>query len=273
VERWSEGRKSPAIVRREVLLGSTAAVLLAGRALSQTPPAGPSPKPRSSFNDNLTIPMPADPPLGKGKDRALVLGGGGEYFASWMLGFFYGLHTGGVPYDAPDIVVGTSAGSLVGSTIVGDHLERLTKEFDFFGRFPTILADLVPVPNPNPSQIRARDLCRTAEDARVETIQTIGRGAMAARNPDVSKLQSMIQILTGNRSWPSPKFHATTMDCYTGERLVVSATAKIPVSHAVSASMSLPGIFGPTWLGDRICMDGGMSSSSTPTLLLVPNEP
>jgi NTE family protein len=121
----------------------------------------------------------------------------------------------------------------------------------------------MPVPNPNPSQVRARELCRTAENASVETIQTIGRGAMAARNPDVSKLQNMIQILTGNRTWPSPKFHATAMDCYTGERLVVSAAAKIPGSHAVSASMSLPGIFGPTWLGDRICMDGGMSPSST----------
>jgi NTE family protein len=78
----------------------------------------------------------------------------------------------------------------------------------------------------------------------------------------------MIELMTGNRSWPSPKFHATTMDCYTGERLVVSEENQIPISHAVSASMSLPGIFGPTWIGDRICMDGGMSSSSTHSDLL-----
>jgi NTE family protein len=86
---------------------------------------------------------------------------------------------------------------------------------------------------------------------------------MAARNPEASKLQRMIGMLTGNRSWPSPKFHATTIDCYTGERLVVSEDTRILVTHAVSASMSLPGIFSPTWVGDRICMDGGMSSSST----------
>jgi NTE family protein len=86
---------------------------------------------------------------------------------------------------------------------------------------------------------------------------------MAAKNPAVSKLQGMIGILTGNRSWPSPKFHATTIDCYTGERLVISEASKIPISHAASASMSLPGIFGPTWIGDRICMDGGMSPTST----------
>jgi NTE family protein len=86
---------------------------------------------------------------------------------------------------------------------------------------------------------------------------------MAARNPAVSKLQDMIEILTGNRSWPSPKFHATTMDCYTGERLVISEANNIPISHAASASKSLPGIFGPTWIDDRIFMDGGMGPAST----------
>jgi NTE family protein len=259
----SGGRGFP-IGRRELMLGTTAALLLSPRRASSQATAGSSAtQPKVVFNDNLTVPMPANPSLGKGKDRALVLGGGGEYFAAWMLGFAHGLNVQGVPYEAPDVIIGTSAGSVVGSTIAGGHLARLTREFDFFGRFPKILAALVPTPTPNPSQVRAHELCSTANDASIATIQSIGRGAMAARNPAVSKLQDMIVILTGNRSWPSQKFHATTMDCYTGERLVVSQANGIPVSHAVSASMSLPGIFGPTWIGDRICMDGGMSASST----------
>ena len=65
--------------------------------------------------------------FGKAKDRALVLGGGGEYFAAWMLGFAYGLNARGVPYEMPDVVVGTSAGSVVGSAIAGGHLARLTR--------------------------------------------------------------------------------------------------------------------------------------------------
>ena len=192
-----------------------------------------------------------------------MLGGGGEYFAAWMLGFAKGLHDHGVPYEMPDVIVGTSAGSFVGSTIAGGHLEWLTHEFDFFGEVPKLLADLVPTPAPNPSQQRAHELCTTASNASLETIQAIGRGAMAARNQSVESLQKMISLITRNRSWPSDKFHAVSMDCYTGERIVVSQSAGIPVSHAVSASMSLPGIFGPTWIGDRVCMDGGMSRSST----------
>jgi NTE family protein len=257
------GEKNFPVGRREFVLGTTAALLSSQLAFSEARPCPPYAQPEVAFNDNLAVPIPANPSLGKGKDRALVLGGGGEYFAAWMLGFAHGLKVKGVPYDMPDIIIGTSAGSLVGSTIAGGHLERLTDEFDFFGDFPKILAAPVPTGTANPSQIRARDLCQIAHDASDATIQWIGRGAMSANNPPVSKLQEMIETLTGNRSWPSPKFHAATMDCYTGERLVVSEANKIPISHAVSASMSLPGIFGPTWVGDRICMDGGVSASST----------
>jgi NTE family protein len=111
--------------------------------------------------------------------------------------------------------------------------------------------------------VRARELAQAARDGGVATIQTIGRGAMAARNPPVRNLQLMIDALSLGRSWPSPRFHATTTDCYTGERVVLSQSSNIPISHAVCASASLPGVYGPTWIGDRLCMDGAMCSTST----------
>jgi NTE family protein len=122
---------------------------------------------------------------------------------------------------------------------------------------------LIPTSASNPSQLRARELAEAARDGSVATIQSIGRGAMAARNPPVRNLQLMIDVLSLGRSWPNPRFHATTTDCYTGERLVLSQSSNIPISHAVCASVSLPGVFGPTWIGDRLCMDGAMCSTST----------
>ena len=144
----------------------------------------------------MTVSRLPSPPIrrcGKGKDRALVLGGGGEYFAAWMLGFMHGLHENGVGYEMPDVIIGTSAGSVVGSTIAGGHLPKLTRDFEFFGAFPKLLAALVPTPQPNPSQVRAHELCNSATNASIETIQAIGRGAMAARNPSVGNC----------RTWPS----------------------------------------------------------------------
>ena len=251
------------IARRDLMLAATAALALSGVPARAQATSTDVPHASVAFDDGLAIPIPAKPSLGQGKDRALVLGGGGEYFAAWMLGFMHGLHEKGVGYDMPDVIIGTSAGSLVGSSIAGGHLSKLTRDFDFFGAFPKLMAALVPTPKPNPSQIRAHDLCNTATNASLETIQAIGRGAMAARNPSVGELQDMIIALTGNVQWPSDIFHAATMDCYTGQRLVVSSNSNVHISHAVSSSMSLPGIFGPTWVGDRVCMDGGMGPSST----------
>ena len=57
--------------------------------------------------------------------------------------------------------------------------------------------------------------------------------------------------------------YTTANDCYSGERLIVGrAVARrniIPLAHAVGASSSLPGVIGPTLLGQRFCMDGGIS--------------
>jgi NTE family protein len=151
----------------------------------------------------------------------------------------------------------------VGSAAAAGHIGLLRDDIDFFAQFPKLLSDLIPARESNSSQVRARNLAEAAHDASITTIQSIGRGAMAAHNPSVRNLQLMVDILSLGRSWPSPRFHATTTDCYTGERLVLSQSSNVPISHAVCASVSLPGVFGPTWIGDRLCMDGAMCSTST----------
>jgi hypothetical protein len=97
------------VCRRELVLGTAAAFAFSSRTASaQAPPGGPATASDITFRDNLAVPLPvpADRSLGKGKDRALALGGGGEYFAAWMLGFAYGLRAQGVPYEVPDVIVG-----------------------------------------------------------------------------------------------------------------------------------------------------------------------
>ena len=162
-------------------------------------------QPDVGINADPAVPIPAAPSLGIGKDRALVLGGGGEYFIAWLLGFARGLRSAGVSYDLADVIVGTSAGAIVGSAVAAGHAGLLRDDIDFFGLFPKLLADLIPASASNPSQVRARDVAEAARDAGVATIQSIGRGAMAARNPPVRNLQLMIDILSLGRSWPSPR--------------------------------------------------------------------
>jgi NTE family protein len=148
------------------------------------------------------------------------------------------------------------------------HFQRLRTEFDFFGHFPSLFARLAPVTEPNASQMRAQKINAAAKDGSLSTLRTIGRAALASDNrlngPAVERVAA---LLTGDSktSWPSSKMHTTAVDCYTGDRIIVSQASalrnNIPLAHGAAASSSLPGVIGPTLLGQRFCMDGGMCSN------------
>src|SRR5262245_65238155 len=74
------------------------------------------------INADVAVSIPAPPSLGIGKDRALVLGGGGEYFIAWLLGFAHGLSGMGVSYDLANLIVGTSARAIVGTSVAAGRL-------------------------------------------------------------------------------------------------------------------------------------------------------
>ena len=59
------------------------------------------------------------------------------------------------------------------------------------------------------------------------------------------------------------KMYITAIDCYTAERLVISPDSGVPVATAVAASASAPGVTGPTWVKDRVCMDGSIGPTET----------
>ncbi len=222
--------------------------------------------------DGLAYPIATQPTVSKlaeGLDRALVLGGGGEYYIAWYCGFFHGLFEAGIDTPAlADIIVGTSAGAYIGSSLASGHFQRLRTEFEFFGHFPGVFARLAPVTDPNASQLRAQKINAAAKDGTIATRRVIGHAALAADNHlNGSAVERVAAFLTGDSKtdWPAAKMHTAAVDCYTGERIIVSqATARkngIPLAHGAAASSSLPGIMGPTLLGQRFCMDGGMCSN------------
>ena len=91
-------------------------------------------------SDGLAVPIAAGPTASKfaaGLDRTLVLGGGGEYYVAWYCGFFHGLFEQGV--DAPslaEMIVGTSAGSYVGSSMAIGSLSASSHRIRLLRTFP-----------------------------------------------------------------------------------------------------------------------------------------
>ena len=142
----------------------------------------------------------------------------------------------------------------------------MRSEFDFFGHFPSLFARLAPVASPNLSQRRAQEINFSVKDGSPASIRAIGHAALAADNRvNGSAVERLAALLTDDSTtgWPVAKMYTTANDCYSGERLIVGqAVARrnsIPLAHAAGASSSLPGVIGPTLLGHRFCMDGGIS--------------
>jgi NTE family protein len=222
--------------------------------------------------DGLARPVPDAPTksdLAVSLDRTLVLGGGGEYYIAWYCGFFHGLMELGVdPARQAEMVVGTSAGAYIGSSMTSGRFQRLRTEFDFFGHFPSLFGKLAPVSTSNASQKRAQEINFSVKDGDSSSIRAIGHAALAADNRvNGPAVERVAWLLTGDSktSWPPAKMVTTANDCFTGERLIVHKSVAdkngIPLAHAVAASSSLPGIIGPTLLSQRFCMDGGISKT------------
>ena len=197
-------------------------------------------------------------PVGAGAKRAVAFGGGGVWFIAWMLGYATGLREGSVDLSQADVTVGTSAGSVVGAAIKSGRLDAMTGAFEALGSQHGTLTGATGAP----SQLRAQKIMAGTTAITAESLQAIGRAAMASRNSPVADHKALLHTLIGSTVWPGGHY-TTATDCYTGESLLVNESCGLSIEDACSASSSLPGAIGPTWLGDRLCMDGGVSHSST----------
>lgn len=213
---------------------------------------------------------PSPSPIGSGIERAIAFGGGGEWFTAWSLAYIHTLKENGVDLGRAELSVGTSAGSVASAILVSGNAEQAYEQWSQIAAHPEVLADAIKVATPTDSQLRALALMSDATDTEPATIQELGRAAMAAKNQPSAEYQAAAsRLLGGISAWPGPGYHATAVDCYTGERLIIDKDSGVSVIEACSASTSLPGTAGPTWIGDRYAMDGGVSHSSTHADILV----
>ncbi|MDG2055568.1 MAG: patatin-like phospholipase family protein, partial [Phycisphaerales bacterium] len=227
-------------------------------------------------DDGLARPIPSTPTvceLAEGLDRTLVLGGGGVWYIAWYVAFFKGLADAGLDMDGlSEMVVGTSAGAYMGSALRCGHTDHLLERMQYYAKQPDQFIKIAPFNNPNISQQRAIKVSADAKNGTTDTIQTIGRVALAAHNKaDSDGAERFAVALTGDSTtdWPAKNLYTSSNDCYTGQRLIVSQeTARknnIPLGRATGASSSLPGVMGPTLLGERYGMDGGICSNACHT--------
>lgn len=225
--------------------------------------APPVPEVPDPVDDGLARPRDFAARYGAGVRRALVLGGGGIVFVAWQLAYLRALEERGVRVGDADRIVGTSAGSVVATVVASGRVRRAHFQVETLAKLPQLISVMAPAQGLRRSQLVALHAFWTAGDDRPETVQAIGRAALAAVTPDVGTLPRSLQVLLARRRWPGPALWVTAVDAFTGERCVITESAGVPVHRAVAASSSVPGVFAPQPILDRRCMDGGAAGSGT----------
>ena len=182
---------------------------------------------------------------------ALVLGGGGPLGIAWQAGLLTGLTRRGLDPARADLVLGTSAGSIVGAA--------LTAGLDL-----TTLADQVggqlPIPPDSDGGITGLMELTAQTTSPARTIERVTGYALAADTlPEADYLDTPLFATFEGVPWPAG-FHCTTIDIDTGRLQVWDAAAGAPLAPALAASCAVPGLFPPVTIAEHRHIDGGMLS-------------
>jgi len=189
--------------------------------------------------------------------HALVLGAGGHAAIAWELGVLAGMADAGVDICDADVIVGTSAGSLVGVQITSD----LTLEELFQRQTDPHLQTKESPPPVDFTRWRA-DVMRVKEGPG-DAIAVLKRfGALALQMPaDAQEARrNMIAARLPSHTWPERCLLIVAVDVESGERRAFDRSSGVDLVDAVTASGAVPGIWPAVALGGRRYMDGGVYS-------------
>ncbi len=193
------------------------------------------------------------------RTKALVLGGGGTTGIAWEMGILLGLHDGGIEVIDANLIVGTSAGSVVGAQITsGLPLE------DLYAR------QLQPLEETKEQvvQFNMNELMHVfaagigAPDAQTARAR-VGTAALAAKTmPEQERLEIIASRLPVQEWSNTQRLIITTVDAETGAWVQFDRDAGVPLVLAVSASCAVPGVYPPITIEGHRYIDGGIRSGT-----------
>jgi NTE family protein len=188
--------------------------------------------------------------------RALVMGGGGVVGTAWMTGLVSGLRREGVDLAEADVIVGTSAGSIVGTMLATGQ--------DFDSDTPAPSADRGDSA-PTADRGGLAEVFAILADASLEPADArrrVGRIALAAQTITEQAHIAGISTLITAHEWPDRELLITAVDVETGDLMVWDRAGDAPLRTAVASSCALPGVSPPVTVNGRRYMDGGIGSGT-----------
>jgi NTE family protein len=198
----------------------------------------------------------AEPALSRPSERAIVLGGGGPVGRAWESGLAVGLIAGNVDLAKADLIIGTSAGAIVGAEIA------LGLDLAAIGPIIDSAAGAKPAVSPIAMrQVMAQAAAALTSDHPEQELAKVGRIAVAADTCSEAESlgRSTFAPLEGF-GWPA-NFCATSVSTSTGKFRAWTAADGVSVQRAVAASSALPMVWPSITIRDDRYMDGGVRST------------
>ncbi|MFK0253578.1 patatin-like phospholipase family protein [Streptomyces sp. NPDC090445] len=197
-----------------------------------------------------------------GGGTALVLGGGGLTGIGWESGILYGLAQAGVDLFGAGLVIGTSAGSLVGAQLTSGLLnprelyerQLVDPAGEAVARFGSGLVARYAL-----AMLRSRD----GEEYR----RRVGAMALAAGTGEEAERRRVIAARLVSHEWPAGRrLLVTAVDALSGKLAAFDRESGAGLVDAVAASCAVPGVWPPVTVGERRYIDGGIRSAANADL-------
>ena len=193
--------------------------------------------------------------------RALVLGGGGITGIAWEIGLLHGLRESGLDLTDADLVVGTSAGSVVGAQLrSGVPLD------DLYAR------QLAPAGHELAARMGIGFLARwvvaglwPGDPAKGRA--WLGRQALKARTTATAEQRrAVIAERIKRDDWPAARLLITAVEAETGRAVTFDRTSGVSLIDAVAASCAVPLVWPPHPVNGVRHIDGGARSTANADL-------
>lgn len=197
-----------------------------------------------------------------GGGTALVLGGGGLTGVGWESGILYGLARAGVDLASADLVVGTSAGSVVGAQL---RSGLLTPRELYERQLGDASGESAAKMGAGVIARYALAMARSRTDATAYRRRVAAMALAADTGPEEDR-RAVLAARLVSHEWPDRRLVVTAVDALTGELEVFDRESGIGLVDAVAASCAVPGVWPPATVGGRRYIDGGIRSATNADL-------
>lgn len=189
---------------------------------------------------------------------AVVLAGGGLTGIAWEIGVLLGLRNNGIDVitDA-DLIIGTSAGSVVGTQLSQGHdladLFTRQQQPDENEISPRIDIEVM---------MQVYSNMRRGGTQTDEQRQEIGKIALNNSYVDWPTRRAVIEGRVKTDTWPDRNLIVTTIDANSGEFRTWSKNDGVGLIDAVASSCAVAGIWPCVPINDRMYYDGGFRNAA-----------